>query len=232
MGSLSEFGFIVEEETTVNEREFAARTPDVVGAAIGLMVSRPEFGQRAMVKDARECSEDPAVGNDENGFGLARKRDEDLVEKTAKPSFDFRERLAAIAGHVPRRVFERRSDVVVREGADGRSLVRPEVDFVKSIINDGCDAVRCCEYLGGVPCAAVGTRKRVVESESCGHEPIARQLGLADATRVDVDFDDAALDAHFAVPVRLAVPDEKDVHRRVLYHSPSRSAGMERRILV
>ena len=112
------------------------------------------------------------------------------------------------------------------------SLVRPEVDFVKPIINDGRDAVRCCEDLGGVPCAAVGTRKRVVESESCGHEPVARQLGLADATRVDVDFDDAAQDAHFAVPVRLAVPGEKDVHRRVLYHSPSRSAGMERRILV
>ena len=66
--------------------------------------------------------------------------------------------------------------------------------------------------------AAVGTHERAVEPESGGNEPVARQLGLADATCVDIDPDDAALDAHLAVPVRFAVPDEENVHGRILCH--------------
>lgn len=57
----------------------------------------------------------------------------------------------------------------------------------------------------------------------------AQQFGLADAASVDVDFDDAALDAHRAVPVRLAVPDEENVHNCVLYHQAGLSISNDLR---
>ena len=142
----------------------------------------------------------------------------DLVEKAAQAILDGSERLASVAGHIGCRILECRLDVVVRERADGRSLIRSEVDLVKTFVDDGRNAVRRGENLGGVSGATVGACKRMVESEAGGDKPIARQFGLADAACVDVDFDDAALDAPLAVPVRLAVPDEENVHTCVLYH--------------
>ena len=182
------------------------------------MVGRPEFGKGAVVEDARERSEDSAVCDDEDGVRLVLEREDDLVEKTAQAVLDSSERLTSVAGHIGCRILECRLDVVVRERADGRSLIRSEVNLVKTFVDNGHDAVRCGENLGGVSGAAVGACKRMVESETGGDESISRQFGLADAACVDVNFDDAALDAHLAVPVRLAVPDEENVHRCVLYH--------------
>ena len=89
---------------------------------------------------------------------------------------------------------------------------------MQSVVDDGLDTMRRGENRGGMAGTAIGAHERAVEPESGGDEPVSRQLGLADATRVDVDLDDAALDAHYAVPVRLAVPDEENVHGRILYH--------------
>ena len=49
---------LVEEQTSPYKLELAVYAPDAVGTAVGLMVRRPKLGQRAMVKDARERSED------------------------------------------------------------------------------------------------------------------------------------------------------------------------------
>lgn len=187
-----------------------------MGAAVRLVVRRPEVGEGAAVEDTRERSEDPAVCDDKDRLGLALERDDDFLEKAAEPSLDLLKRLAAFAGRVARRILERRTDVVVGERVDGCPLVRPEVDFMQSVVDDGLDTMRRGENRGGMAGTAVGTHERVVESESGGNEPVARQLGLADATSVDVDLNDAALDAHFTVPVRLAVPDEEDIHCLIL----------------
>ena len=154
----------------------------------------------------------------------------DLVEKAAQAILDGSERLTSVAGHIGCRILESRLDVVVRERADGRSLIGPEVNLVKTFVDDGRNAVRRGENLGGVSGATVGACKRMVESEAGGDKSIARQFGLADAACVDVDFDDAALDAHLAVPVRLAVPDEENVHTCVLYHpaGPFISADLQK----
>ena len=61
---------LVEEQTSPYKLELAVYAPDAVGTAVGLMVRRPKLGQRAMVKDARERSEDPAVRDNENGLGI------------------------------------------------------------------------------------------------------------------------------------------------------------------
>ena len=171
----------VEEHTSAYERKLSVCASDVMGAAVRLVVCRPELREGAAVEDARERPENPAVCDDEDRLGLALERDDDLLEKAEEPGLDLRERLAAFAWRVARRVLERRTDVVVGEYADGRPFVRPEVDLVKAIVDDGLDTVRRGEYLGCVPGAAVGAHERAVEPESGGNEPVARQLGLTDA---------------------------------------------------
>ena len=209
----------VEEHTSAYERKLSVCTSDAMGAAVRLMVRRPERGEGAAVEDARERPEDSAVCDDEDGLGLALERDDRLVEKTPESGLDLCERLASFSWRVARRILESGTDIVVGERVDGRPFVRPEVDLVKAIVNDGLDTVRRGENLGGMAGAAIGAHERTVETESGGDEAVASQFSLADTTCVDVDLDDAALDAHFAIPVRFAVPDEEDVHRRVLYHS-------------
>ena len=98
----------------------------------------------------------------------------DLVEKAAQAILDGSERLTSVAGHIGCRILESRLDVVVRERADGRSLIRSEVDLVKTFVDDGRNAVRRGENLGGVSGATVGACKRTVESEAGGDKPIAR----------------------------------------------------------
>ena len=127
-----------------------------MGAAVRLMVGRPEFGKGAVVEDARERSEDSAVCDDEDGVRLILEREDDLVEKAAQAILDGSERLASVAGHIGCRILECRLDVVVRERADGRSLIGPEVNLVKTFVDDGRNAVRRGENLGGVSGATVG----------------------------------------------------------------------------
>ena len=81
----------VEEHTSAYERELSVCASDAMGAAVRLVVCRPELGEGAAVEDPCERPENPAVCDDENGPGLALERDDRLVEKAAESGLDRRE---------------------------------------------------------------------------------------------------------------------------------------------
>ena len=61
----------VEEHTSAYERKLSVCASDVMGAAVRLVVCRPELREGAAVEDARERPENPAVRDNENGLGIA-----------------------------------------------------------------------------------------------------------------------------------------------------------------
>ena len=155
-----------------------------------------------------------AMRHGEHARACGGERGELAVNEIAHARRDCLERFRAVTGHVAGRILEAGADVVVHKKplAVARSLVGPERNLAQPFVRHRLHAESSADYLRSVHGAAVGTGENAVKGQPPREHAAQRRLGEAHALIREVGPRRGALNAPLAVPLRLAMSEEINLH--------------------